>query len=129
MSKLTHGTITPAYGRDYTSIKAVQADFDAGKDFVYQSFDGSGYVGKADFEVGARIQARYGKLRKVGMVTVKAEQKVTKPENTIHVPGMTIAYVLHELRSDDDVFGRRSQCGRCGRLDVITSVCPCGGDK
>lgn len=27
-------TLTPAYGRDYTSQKAVKADFEDGKDFV-----------------------------------------------------------------------------------------------
>lgn len=75
MTLLTHGTITPAYGRDYTSLKALTADFLAGKDFVYQSFDGSGYVSRSDFAVGARIQARYGKLRKVGMVVVPQSDK------------------------------------------------------
>lgn len=37
-------TLTPAYGRDYKSKKAVQADWDAGKDFiiadVFHKYDG-----------------------------------------------------------------------------------------
>lgn len=86
MGKLSGGVITPAYGRDYKSMKDVQADFDAGKDFRWQSFDGEGIVNREDFVVGAKIQARYAKIRKVGMVTVKPEQKVTKPQNVILVP-------------------------------------------
>lgn len=32
-------TLTPAYGRDYTSADTALADYDAGKDFVLNSFD------------------------------------------------------------------------------------------
>jgi len=70
--KLTSGVITPAYGRDYKSLPALLADFDGGKDFVYHHQLDTGIVGKADFAVGARIQVRYGKLRKVNMITVTA---------------------------------------------------------
>jgi len=38
-------TLVPAYGRDYKSKKEVQADWDAGKDFIIQSF-GHRYDGK-----------------------------------------------------------------------------------
>jgi hypothetical protein len=30
--------LLPAYGRDYTSKAAIQADFDAGKDFILSDF-------------------------------------------------------------------------------------------
>jgi hypothetical protein len=68
---LTNGTLTPAYGRDYKSAKDAITDFENGKDFVYNSFNGSGYCGKSDFAPGARIQIRYGKLRKVTSYTTK----------------------------------------------------------
>ncbi len=93
MSKLSSGVITPAYGRDYKSLKDVQADFDAGKDFRWQSFDGEGIVNREDFVVGAKIQARYAKVRKVGMVTVKAQA----PEVPFHSsarPSLTVGAVL-----------------------------------
>jgi hypothetical protein len=31
-------TLTPAYGRDYKSQKAVKADWAAGKDFIIETF-------------------------------------------------------------------------------------------
>jgi hypothetical protein len=70
--KLTSGTLTPAYGRDYKSADAAIADFEAGKDFQFHQGLESGYVGKSDFAPGARINIRYGKLRKVTSYQVKA---------------------------------------------------------
>ena len=32
-------TLTPAYGRDYTSADKALADYDAGKDFILNTFD------------------------------------------------------------------------------------------
>jgi hypothetical protein len=40
-------TLTPAYGRDYSSKANVLADWDANKDFVIQDIRLSGYVNKA----------------------------------------------------------------------------------
>ena len=31
---MSHTTVTPAFGRDYTSAKAAKADWEAGKDFI-----------------------------------------------------------------------------------------------
>jgi len=64
--------LTPAYGRDYKSKAAVQADFDAGKDFMARSFDRDGYITKSELlEMGVKsVQARYGKLAKVCMLKV-----------------------------------------------------------
>lgn len=61
-------TVTPAYGRDYKSLKAARADWTAGKDFVisdvFSGEDGR-YINKAD--AGSMdIMVRYGDLRKVG---------------------------------------------------------------
>lgn len=57
--------ITPAYGRDYKSVKEVQADFDADKDFV-EAMSGS-YINKTQLvELKQRsVNVRYAKLRKV----------------------------------------------------------------
>jgi hypothetical protein len=66
MSTPNGATLTPAYGRDYSTGKAAIADFLAGKDFSLASiFHGSGYVSVRDFVAGDRVSIRYGKLRKV----------------------------------------------------------------
>lgn len=36
---MSYVTLTPAYGRDYKSGKAAVADYDAGKDFILNTFD------------------------------------------------------------------------------------------
>lgn len=64
-------TVTPAYGRDYRSKAEVQADWDADKDFILQSFNGSGYVNRQDFAPGATVNIRYSQLRKVAVIKVK----------------------------------------------------------
>jgi len=67
--KIRGGSLSPAYGRDYASRAAIVADLNAGKDFVLNSFNGSGYCGLSDLANGAH-QVRYAKLRKVASVTV-----------------------------------------------------------
>lgn len=62
-------TLTPAYSRDYKSKKAVQADWDAGKDFIINSF-GHKYDGKlANKEDLAKecseVFIRYNGLRQI----------------------------------------------------------------
>ena len=59
-------TVTPAYGRDYTTAKAAKADWKAGKDFILQAF-GNRWDGKpVNIESGANITTiRFAKLRKV----------------------------------------------------------------
>lgn len=58
-------TLTPAYGRDYKSAKAVQADIGADKDFV-EAMSGS-YINKTQLkELGqAAVNVRYSQNRKV----------------------------------------------------------------
>lgn len=65
-------TLTPAYGRDYKSKKAVMEDFDADKDFVIADiFSGNcgRYVNKSQL-VGneSSVTIRYGNKRKVMVV-------------------------------------------------------------
>ena len=63
-------TLTPAYGRDYNSVSAVKADFEANKDFIVNDIT-SPYDGKACNAADlrndgiTRVMIRYGKLRKV----------------------------------------------------------------
>lgn len=63
-------TLVPAYGRDYTSAKAVKADWDAGKDFLIQDMssphDGR-YINKPQ-AIGLTLQIRYKKLTQVCMI-------------------------------------------------------------
>jgi hypothetical protein len=58
-------TLTPSYGRDYKSAKAVEGDFRAGKDFTIASV--GPYMGKQcsirDL-AGQTVTLRYAKLSK-----------------------------------------------------------------
>lgn len=67
-------TLTPAYGRDYKSKKEIEADFAADKDFVANSYDGSGgYINRPQvIALGMKtVNVRYGQLRKVTVIKVK----------------------------------------------------------
>lgn len=63
--------LTPAYGRDYKSKKAVLADFDAGKDFVLSEGFRQSYINKEQIAVGTSVQFRYNGLRNVAVHKVK----------------------------------------------------------
>lgn len=67
---MTGMTLTPAYGRDYTSAKAAKADFDAEKDFILQSFNGSGLINKQQIAKGTHVQIRFKQQRNVTVVKV-----------------------------------------------------------
>ena len=62
-------TVTPAYGRDYTSAKAALADWAADKDFILQDvtsrWDGMPINRSQALEAGYTVHIRYGRLRKV----------------------------------------------------------------
>jgi hypothetical protein len=68
-------TLIPAYGRDYKSVKAMKADFDANKDFIVADlsdrYDGKP-VNKADLQsIGqSSIMIRYSNLRKISNVQI-----------------------------------------------------------
>jgi hypothetical protein len=69
-------TLTPAYGRDYKSKKAVTEDFNNDKDFVAHSYDPKQlgyYTNKQDLkQMGAKqVRIRYSKMQKVMMMEVK----------------------------------------------------------
>lgn len=62
----------PAYGRDYKSAKAVLADWVAGKDFLIQDFQHSGYVNINDLPTGTTLNVRYNRLTKVCVIRGQA---------------------------------------------------------
>lgn len=64
-------TIAPAFGRDYKSAKEATEAFNAGKDFMLMSMEGSGYISKRDIPVGTVVSIRYKKLTQQTIVTVK----------------------------------------------------------
>jgi len=66
-------TLTPAYGRDYTSVKKVKADWEANKDFVIADVfhpDSGRYVNKQDLPAGTSVNVRYAAMRKVCVLKV-----------------------------------------------------------
>ncbi len=61
-------TVVPAYGRDYKSVKAVKADWEANKDFTIVDFfsgeDGRA-INKRDADAaGVRVSVRYDRMTK-----------------------------------------------------------------
>ena len=72
-------TLVPAYGRDYKSGKAVQEDWDAGKDFQINDMsspnDGA-YINNADATPGS-YNIRYKKLTQVKVIKVTAKKPAT----------------------------------------------------
>jgi hypothetical protein len=67
-------TITPAYGRDYTSAKQAKRDWHDGKDFILRDIT-SRWDGKPcsirDFSYGANLFIRYNNLQDLVAVTGK----------------------------------------------------------
>ena len=66
--------LTPAYGRDYKSKKAVQADWDADKDFIIADFgrDMGRYINRQDAIAAGlgRLMVRYQRLTKIMPIKV-----------------------------------------------------------
>lgn len=63
-------TLSPAYGRDYKSKKAVKADWDADKDFIIETVmhpDCGRYVNKTQL-AGQEVNIRYQGLTKVAVM-------------------------------------------------------------
>lgn len=61
-------TAVPAYGRDYKSGKAVQEDWDAGKDFLIQDLMLHGYINKGDKPADVVLNIRYKNLTMVKVI-------------------------------------------------------------
>ena len=70
MFSKTHFTLTPAYGKDYKSSKAVVEGFEEGKDFIIQP-EGQ-YCSIRDFNVGDTIHLRYNKMERIHVYKYKA---------------------------------------------------------
>lgn len=69
-------TVTPAYGRDYTSKKAVLSDFDADKDFIIADFhdkDNGRYINKSGLvKAGYKaVNIRYKKLTQLAVIFLR----------------------------------------------------------
>ena len=69
-------TLTPAYGRDYTSSQSARADFDNGKDFIFHDLS-SPYDGKPcsirDFPVGSSVKIRYKNNTAITLFNIGSE--------------------------------------------------------
>lgn len=68
--------VVPAYGRDYKSKKAIQADLDAGKDFTITDIvhpDCGRYINKEQLIEGnyTEVNVRYQRQTKVAVLKVK----------------------------------------------------------
>jgi len=65
--------LTPAYGRDYKSKKALLEDFDNNKDFIVHFAQRTTLINKSQIvaEEWAQVQFRYGKMRKTFIHEVK----------------------------------------------------------
>jgi len=64
-------TLSPAYGRDYTSAKAVKADWQAGKDFRIESYgpDMGRYIGKEEADAEhLTVMIRYKRLTQLCVI-------------------------------------------------------------
>jgi len=68
--KLTGGTLTPAYGRDYKNRASVILDLNANKDFTMNTYNGSGYCSLEDLADGS-FQVRDKSQAKVWVVKIK----------------------------------------------------------
>lgn len=61
--------LTPAYGRDYRTLREAQAHLDAGKDFVAATGQ---YIGLAELQhLGLReVRVRFARLTKTGVLKI-----------------------------------------------------------
>ena len=63
---MTTLTVTPAYGRDYKSQRAVKEDWAANKDFIIPNPGWPTYINKhAADRAGFSVMARYNNLTKI----------------------------------------------------------------
>ena len=67
---LTGGTLTPAFGRDYTNRAQIIKDLNEGKDFMAHSPMGGGYCSIRDLADG-QFQVRDKSYAKVWTVNIK----------------------------------------------------------
>ena len=80
MNDRLHGSLTPAYGRDYKTGAVALADWNDGKDFTINNPSMSTYCSISDTEdcpVGHTLQLRYVKKTMVGIITKQADGTYT----------------------------------------------------
>ena len=75
--QLSQGTLTPAYGRDYSSKAEVIADFRAGKDFRVSWPQGSTLCSIRDGVIGELVKLRYDGNRQALFYTITVTDFVT----------------------------------------------------
>ena len=67
-------SLTPAYGRDYKTSATIKADFEAGKDFIFNKIV-SRYDGKPcsihDMKIGETVKLRYNRKMSFVVYTKK----------------------------------------------------------
>ena len=64
-------TLTPAYGRDYTSKTYVEKDLRNGKDFLWHPLSvGTTYCSILDFQKGDTLNVRYKRQQKIASFTL-----------------------------------------------------------
>ena len=76
--KLSQGTLTSAYGRDYSTKAEVIADFRAGKDFIVNFPKGSIYCSIRDGVIGEMIKFPYNKGKEAIFYTITASDFITQ---------------------------------------------------
>ena len=69
MEKLTGGTLTPAYGRDYKNRQQVVDSLNRREDFTINYYNAQGYCSIRDLE--GSFQVRDRSMRKVWTVSIK----------------------------------------------------------
>lgn len=62
------GTLSPAYGRDYTSASVAERDFLNNKDFILNP--SMQYISMDSYQPGDKVSIRYNKLRSITLFTV-----------------------------------------------------------
>jgi hypothetical protein len=74
---MTGGTLTPAYGHDYTSKKLALADWNANMDFVFNSPTSGGYINRRQAnENGMKsLQIRWKRNTMVAIINRKANSE------------------------------------------------------
>ncbi len=69
-------TLTPAYGRDYSSKASAEKDLRSGKDFVIHAPQGTTYCSVRDFREGDVLNVRYKQQRNIASFTLKEDGKI-----------------------------------------------------
>lgn len=64
--------LSPAYGRDYSTAKAVEAAWQSGKDFIGDYQLGFKPINRQDIPKPCRVMLRYKRLTRTVVLEVKA---------------------------------------------------------